>query len=169
MRRRRIGINKENITANKLYTALRQLHKTQWKQSIEGNKPSEMTLMLCIAKRTEQGKEGLKVSEISRFLSLTPPTVTQHINSLEGKGMVERTSDPTDRRVVRVRLTDKGMALTERAKAYMDSVFAELIQYLGEEESEQLAELILKVKQFIQEHPPLELDRLEMNGDEKLD
>jgi DNA-binding transcriptional ArsR family regulator len=41
-------------------------------------------------------------------LNVTSPTVTQHINSLEAQELVERHADPADRRVVRIRLSDKG-------------------------------------------------------------
>ncbi|MFD2881340.1 MarR family winged helix-turn-helix transcriptional regulator [Paenibacillus rhizoplanae] len=67
-----------------------------------------MTLLICIARASHSTDLGLKVSEISRFLGLTPPTVTQLINSLEAKQMVERQADASDRRVVRIKLTEQG-------------------------------------------------------------
>ncbi|WP_373457745.1 MarR family winged helix-turn-helix transcriptional regulator [Paenibacillus wynnii] len=109
------------------------------------------------------------MSEVSRYLGLTPPTVTQLINSLEAKNMVVRQADPADRRVVRVLLSEQGKAVTLRAKAYRDTSLKKLVEYLGEEESNQLADLLLKMHQFAQENPPPDLDRLQMNGDEKLD
>lgn len=127
-----------------------------------------MTLLICIARRS-QANEGIKVSELSRFLGLTPPTVTQLINSLEAKGMVERQADPTDRRVVRIKLTEQGIIITRKAKNHMDATLGRLVEYLGEEESNQLADLLLKVHAFVQENPPPNLDRLQMNGDEKID
>ncbi|QQZ62306.1 MarR family transcriptional regulator [Paenibacillus sonchi] len=84
------------------------MRKTHWQHTVEGHKPSEMTLLITIARRSREGEEGLKVSEISRFMGLTPPTVTQLINSLEAKQMVERLPDANDRRVVRIRLTEQG-------------------------------------------------------------
>ncbi|KGE20307.1 MarR family winged helix-turn-helix transcriptional regulator [Paenibacillus wynnii] len=162
-------MNDENTVAHKLMIALRQLHRAQWQRSSEGNKPSEMTLMLSIGRHMKFKKEGPKVSEISRYLGLTPPTVTQLINSLEAKSMVERQADPTDRRVVRVLLTEQGKAVTRRAMVHRDASLQKLVEYLGEEESNQLADLLLKVHQFAQENPPPDLDRLQMNGDEKLD
>ena len=166
---RNIGINDENTVTHKLMIALHQLHKAQWQRASEGNKPSEMILMLSIARHMKSKKEGPKVSEISRILSLTPPTVTQLINSLEAKNMVERQADPTDRRVVRVLLTEQGRAVTRRAKAHRDITLQKLVDYLGEEESNQLANLLMKVHTFAQENPPPDLDGLQLNGDEKLD
>lgn len=164
-----IGINENSTVAHKLMHALSNLHKAQWQHVVEGNKPSEMTLMLCIGQHKYFKNEAPKVSEISRQLGLTPPTVTQLINSLEAKQMVERQADPTDRRVVRVILSEQGIAATRKAKAHMDAGLNKLIDYLGEEESNQLADLLLKVHAFVQENPPPDLDRLQMNGDEKVD
>lgn len=109
------------------------------------------------------------MSEISRFLGLTPPTVTQLINSLEAKQMVERQADPSDRRVVRIKLTEQGKIITRRARDHMDATLNRMVEYLGEEESDQLAELLLKVYAFMEDNPPPNLDRLQMNGDEKHD
>ncbi|WNS42559.1 MarR family transcriptional regulator [Paenibacillus sp. MMS20-IR301] len=127
-----------------------------------------MTLLICIA-RASRSAEGLKVSEISRFLGLTPPTVTQLINSLEAKQMLQRQPDPSDRRVVRIKLTEQGKIITRRAREHMDATLNKMVEYLGEEESDHLAELLLKVHNFMEENPPPNLDRLQMNGDEKLD
>ncbi|BCG61448.1 MarR family winged helix-turn-helix transcriptional regulator [Paenibacillus sp. URB8-2] len=150
---------------HKLLLALQQLHKAKWTQAAEGNKPSEMTLMLCIARNGRSAKQGLKVSEISRLLGLTPPTVTQLINSLEAKGMVARQADSSDRRVVRVNLTEQGGKAAERAKEHRTATLNKLVDFLGEEDSSRLADLLLKVHAFAQEHM-LDIERLPMNGDD---
>ncbi|WP_379130110.1 MarR family winged helix-turn-helix transcriptional regulator [Paenibacillus sp. sgz500958] len=164
-----IGINNDNPVGHKLFAALRTMRKAHWHHSVEGHKPSELTLLISIARRTHFGAEGLKVSEISRFLGLTPPTVTQLVNSLEAKGMVERQADPSDRRVVRIMLTEQGKAITLKAKNHLDESLSRLVEYLGEEDSNKLADLLLKVHDFREQNPPLNLDGLQMNGDEKID
>lgn len=149
--------------------ALRQLRKAHVHQTVDGHKPSEMTLLICLARKSRTPEEGLKVSEISRLLGITPPTVTQLINSLEAKDMVERQPDPSDRRVVRIRLTEQGRVVTRKARNYMDASLGKLVEYLGEEESNHLADLLMKVQTFIEENPRPDLDLLQTNGDEKND
>ncbi|MNW68971.1 hypothetical protein D3C74_478780 [compost metagenome] len=51
----------------------------------------------------------------------------------------------------------------------MNAALNRLVDYLGEDESNQLAELLLKVHRFVEDNPPPNLDRLQMNGDEKRD
>ncbi|MBT2291254.1 MarR family transcriptional regulator [Paenibacillus albidus] len=126
-----------------------------------------MTLLICLARKA--GQEGLKVSVLSRLLGLTPPTVTQLVNSLEGKGMVQRQDDPSDRRVVRILLTEEGGKITRKAREHMDQTLNRLVEHLGVQESNHLADMLMKVHAFIEDNPPPDLDRLQMNGDEKLD
>lgn len=161
--------NSENSVAHKLFAVMKRLHKAQWQKGVDGHKPSEMTLMICIEQRNPSDEEGLKVSEISRLLGFSPPTITQLINSLEAKKMVERHADPSDRRVVRVKLTESGKQFTRKAEQYRDAALDELVRYLGEQETEQLIDLLLKVHAFIEDHPLPNWDKLQMNGDEKLD
>ncbi|WP_340397508.1 MarR family transcriptional regulator [Paenibacillus sp. FSL E2-0202] len=161
--------NTENSVAHGLFAAMKRLHKAQWQKGVEGHKPSEMTLMICIEKWNHSDEEGLKVSEISRLLGFTPPTITQLINSLEAKQMVERRADPSDRRVVRVKLTESGKELTRKAEHYRDVMLDKLVQHLGEKDTKQLTELLLKVHEYVEDNPPPDWDRLQMNGDEKLD
>lgn len=165
-----IGINHdENPVSHRLFAAFRQLRKMHFKHRVEGHKPSEMTLLICLAKRSPSFDQGLKVSELSRFLGIMPPTVTQLVNSLEAKNMVLREADPSDRRVVRIKLTEQGKVITRKAKNHMDASLNKLANYLGEADSNLLADLLQKVHTFVEDNPPPNLDRLQMNGDEKLD
>lgn len=52
------------------------------------------------------------VSEIANAMMVTASTMTITINRLERKGLVERERSGDDRRVVRVRLTERGRALS---------------------------------------------------------
>lgn len=52
--------------------------------------------------------EGLRMKALSRYLMVTGGNVTGLTDQLDQEGLVERISDPEDRRVWRVRLTSKG-------------------------------------------------------------
>ena len=59
--------------------------------------------------------------------------------------------DKEDRRVVRVRLTDSGLAIVEKATDTFMSRFNGLAEYLGEEQSNQLADLLSKAFTYFDE------------------
>jgi DNA-binding MarR family transcriptional regulator len=57
------------------------------------------------------------VSDLGRALHLDSSTLTPLLKRLEAAGYVTRNRDPADERQVRVRLTQAGKALKERARA----------------------------------------------------
>src|SRR3546814_10986237 len=52
---------------------------------------------------------------LAAWLGQTKGTVSQTVGALERKGLVERTGDPDDRRLVRLSLTEAGHAMLGRA------------------------------------------------------
>lgn len=132
--------------AKKLVDVSWKLSRTNWHQSpIMGLRSSEMWALYCINKNTGSDSPGIKVSEISSFLRVTSPSVTQLVNSLEAQGLVLRSVDTEDRRVVRVGITEKGERILEKAAGTFHRLFEGLVEYLGEENTSQLAELLSKV------------------------
>lgn len=96
-------------------------------------RPGEL-MVLNMIHANDDGR-GVTVSEIGGWLSVTSPTVTQHLNRLEEQGIVERFADTSDRRVVRIRLTDKGRQFVQRMHRARLELFAGLADHLGEEDS----------------------------------
>jgi MarR family transcriptional regulator, transcriptional regulator for hemolysin len=58
--------------------------------------------------------EGLKQSELAEMLDLQPITLTRLLDRLCDSGMIERRSDPNDRRAKRLFLTAASRPLIER-------------------------------------------------------
>jgi DNA-binding MarR family transcriptional regulator len=135
--------------ARKLIGAFMQFGRAEWHQrSIMGYKPSEIKALFCIMKGGRPGSGEITVSEISKQLHVTSPTVTQLIKGLESEGLIERTTNPADRRVVGIKLTEKGETVTLQARQdFLESIKG-LIEYLGIEQSDQFAELLLKASHY---------------------
>ena len=82
---------------------------------------------------------------------MTSPTITQLLKGLEAHGLIERHIDAIDRRAVGIKLTAKGaMVAQQAADAFVASIKG-LVEYLGEEQSDQLAELLSKVFRYFSE------------------
>lgn len=156
-----------------------QFKKVGWHQmSTKGYKPSELRVLFCIGKGFradphEIGKEfrsetrEMKVSDISKRLHVTPPTVTQLIKGLEANGLVERNVDLTDRRAVGIKLTEKGERITRQAGEDFLNSISGLIEYLGEDQSDQLAELLIKAARYYSEKAA-SADFAHWSGDEEI-
>lgn len=141
-----------NPTAQKLMRAFMQFHRLEAHQrNFAECTPGEIRTLFCIRHAAKSGNPEMKVSEISKRLQVTSPTVTQLLKGLEANGLIERRIDQTDRRAVGITLTERGEALTQQAMDAFAASFEGLIDYLGEEESNQLAELLLKTYRYYSE------------------
>jgi DNA-binding MarR family transcriptional regulator len=88
--------------------------------------------------------DGLAPGEIARRLELATPTVTRATTRMEAAGLLRREPHPTDARLVRLRLTERGrelesviaeemLRLSERALRTLDAAEREqLVRFLGE-------------------------------------
>lgn len=54
--------------------------------------------------------------ELADAVGIEGPTLTHHLNRMEGEGLVRRTRDPNNRRIQRVELTDEGEAAFQRLR-----------------------------------------------------
>jgi len=79
------------------------------------------------------------MSDIGKCLSMPKPHVTVIVDKLIEEGYVERQSDPKDRRVVNILLTEKGLKDFEKIKlAVSENLKVKLLE-LTEEQLEMLA------------------------------
>lgn len=56
-------------------------------------------------------RDGQSQAELGKALGLDPSTITAKVKTLERDGLITRTPDPADRRVMVVALTERGAAL----------------------------------------------------------
>ncbi len=82
-------------------------------------------------------KEIMRMSELSKAMSLTTSTSTRMIDSLVKEGFVERGHDKFDRRLVTVGLTGNGKKIAKDIKAFRGGYFESIkdkVKESGEEE-----------------------------------
>jgi DNA-binding MarR family transcriptional regulator len=84
------------------------------------------------------------VGSLCERLLLESSTLTPVLKRLEALGHVRRTRDPVDERQVRVRLTEKGRALRDKARGIPDCILA--ASGLGEDELRRLQGEIIALR-----------------------
>ena len=90
-------------------------------------------------------KQGVSAKDIARFLSVTKGAVSQFIDALVEKNLVQREEDTTDRRLQRITLTDFAKKrLDTFEKAYYASLH-KLFDRLADQELLQLIALLGKL------------------------
>jgi DNA-binding MarR family transcriptional regulator len=107
-------------------------------RQISRNDPQSWSRMLVLSAISRMGNDvtpsELAVTEDTHSSNLAP--ILKH---LEEKGAIERHTDPCDRRKVRIRLTQKGMAELDLSRKRRDEWLYEAIKnVLSEEETEML-------------------------------
>lgn len=139
-------IQDEQDAVRRLVQAFVQFRRLHWQHRPVGGVTRSDALVLVFLHRagTLTGR-GLKISEISAEMRVAAPTMTQQLQSLEKQGLIEKTTDPADRRAVRVRLTAQGEAMIYHLREGFVESLAGLSAYLGEADSLHLAQLLERV------------------------
>lgn len=131
--------------------AFMQFHRDATSQHVAGHKMSEVGVLLMISRGAQCGGRPMKVSEISKMMHVTSPSITQVLKGLEAHGLIERHSDPADRRTVWISLTAAGEEIASRARESFLVAFQGLVEYMGEEQSNQLASLLSTAFRYFHE------------------
>jgi MarR family transcriptional regulator for hemolysin len=72
-------------------------------------------------------REGIKQSDLAEDLDIQPITLTRLVDRLCDSGLIERRSDPADRRAKLLHLTPAARPLLERISAEVEDVAAEVL------------------------------------------
>lgn len=83
--------------------------------------------------------------DITVLRGISKSQVSQAVDLLCAEGLVERTPDTADRRMVHLSITEEGLPVTRQAQAIQDSCTARLLSGFTAEESLQLMSLVERV------------------------
>ncbi|MCG2729653.1 MAG: MarR family transcriptional regulator [Acetobacterium sp.] len=149
-----------NNNGHELFQAFHRIKKSSMgrnhKDLIHNLKPHEFFMLSTLKKLlTEQEKDqnenqvtippGIKVSELSRVISISMPGVSQTISTLEKHGYVERIASNKDRRLVYVNLTEAGRKLESDVSKSCNQIYDEAASLLGEKDTQCLIHLLDKL------------------------
>lgn len=87
---------------------------------------------------------SLAMGDLSRTLGMPLSTTTRLVNRLSAGGYLQRSSDPTDRRIVRVTLTRKGHTLYRTIHTFAQQRVETLLKHLTPRERTTLLALLTK-------------------------
>lgn len=122
-------------TADRLHSAaihlLRSLRVEDRASGLTGPRLSALSVMVFGGPIT--------MSALAAAEQVQPPTITKLVADLEREGLVERTRDPDDRRVLRVRATAKGRELLQEGRRRRVARLAEAVAALPPRDQQLLA------------------------------
>ena len=120
-----------------------------------GLRKSEFMFLAALTRYAEPGSAGIKASDLSCLLEVTPGAVSHMMNVLEKNGYVERVSDPRDRRIVLIHPTESGLAILEEAYQQMLVGLTGLVDYLGENDSREFIRLFSQTLAYFKQYASL--------------
>ncbi len=85
------------------------------------------------------------MKDIAECMHVTPSSATSLIDPLVADGLLERTADPDDRRVIRLAMTKKGEKSLAEGKAAITKHLTEVFGHLDEGEQKSLIHILKKL------------------------
>ncbi|MET9644998.1 MarR family winged helix-turn-helix transcriptional regulator [Streptomyces syringium] len=113
--------------AEQLLRLTRRLHRAQ-KRYLDpvGITPAQSRLLRTVS----HYEEPPRMADLAQRLEVVPRAVTTLVDALEANGAVRRVPDPTNRRVIRIEITDQGRstlrALREARRTAVEDILAPL-------------------------------------------
>ena len=93
--------------------------------------PDGLSLTAAATLATLERSGPCRLTVLAAYEGVTQPAMTQLVDRLQGMSLLERTADPTDGRVVQVRITGEGRALLARRRAVRAERVAGLLARLS--------------------------------------
>jgi DNA-binding MarR family transcriptional regulator len=97
------------------------------------------------AMRVLDAHGGVRSKELAEHLRIAPRSATEVVDALEAKGLVSRSTDPTDRRATLVALTDRGRELSEEVRRLRGGESEKLFGHLSRTDRAELARILGKL------------------------
>ena len=110
--------------------------------------PGELTMRQLRVLNVVAREPGLATNELSQRLGVSAPTASGIVERLTDKGLVERTDDPSDRRVHRLNLTDAGAELIRNVDTMLERLIDTVLPLVSMEDLEAMrraSEILLDV------------------------
>ncbi|MBN2156225.1 MAG: MarR family transcriptional regulator [Candidatus Lokiarchaeota archaeon] len=89
--------------------------------------------------------ERCSMTEFADYFDLKPATATGMIDRLVQLELVQRESNPNDRRKVEIKLSESGIAIYEQAHSFLENEVKKIIDQLTEEEIQFLIKISKKI------------------------
>jgi len=102
--------------------------------------------VLLTLRRQGRGR-ALSPSELAQDMMISTSAMTNRLDRLQKRGLIERQADPSDRRALRIVLTETGFALADRIVVSHVASEERLVSALSSEERAELRRLLAKIGQ----------------------
>ncbi|MFI0943474.1 MarR family winged helix-turn-helix transcriptional regulator [Streptomyces sp. NPDC021020] len=109
----------------------RRLHRAQ-RHRLEplGITPAQARLLRALSHWDAHGAEPPRMADLAQRLEVVPRAVTTLVDALEERELVRRAPDPSNRRVIRIQLTEGGRSAVQELRQARRTAAAEILSPL---------------------------------------
>jgi DNA-binding MarR family transcriptional regulator len=132
----RAAVSPARLASNLRLTIARLARRIRQEGTSAGN---DLTASRLAALTTIDAMGPLTLGELAAIEQVQPPSMTRIIARLEEGGLAARAIDATDRRIVRVQITEEGKRLLASSRTKRDAFLARQVARLADDEREILA------------------------------
>lgn len=98
-----------------------------------------------IMELTQSSPKGVTLRDFARVMQASPSSASVMVDSLVNRGLVERSQNPTDRRTVCIRLSEKGSKVFTESRKHVVTKLSSLLSHLTADECQQLGVIMKKL------------------------
>ncbi len=136
-------------TQKEIETLLKAMHKAPPSEHFQRIDKSTVGIR-AILKYLSEDEEQATAGEISKRIGVSTARVAVLLKKMDAKGFIEKQGDPTDGRIVLVRLTERGRDTSNRIRSEMFAQLGALIDRLGMERLMQFAEISREIRSVME-------------------
>ena len=92
---------------------------------------------------------GSKMTELAHFMNVTTAAMTGIVDRLVREGYIERVYDKNDRRIIKVKLTGTGNALTRKIAERKQQMIVKIFEKISETDREQYLRILNQVHKIL--------------------
>nr|WP_043180073.1 MarR family transcriptional regulator [Streptomyces sp. NRRL F-5123] len=126
----------------------RRLHRAQ-RLRLEplGITPAQARLLRALSHWDAHGAEPPRMADLAQRLEVVPRAVTTLVDALEERELVRRAPDPSNRRVIRIELTEGGRSAVQELRQARRTAAAEILSPLDDDARAALTRLLAVLDQ----------------------
>ncbi len=136
-------------TQKEIETLLKAMHKAPPSEHFQRIDKSTVGIRAILKYLSENGEQAT-AGEISKGIGVSTARVAVLLKKMNAKGFIEKQGDPTDGRIVLVRLTERGRDTSNQLRRDMYAQIGALIDRLGMERLMQFAEISREIRSVME-------------------
>jgi DNA-binding MarR family transcriptional regulator len=119
------------------------------RQRMSGLDDCEANMLQIHALLYMRDHEGMTMKQLAEHLKITSPSATSFVNRLVKLKWVERVTDPENRKLVRLRVSNQGNAMLQASMKQRKESMRNVLSLLSPADQESLARILTHLSQAI--------------------